>query len=154
MESKLFLSILNGYVRDARPAKVPGTSVHVSVDMNIMKINELVERDQEIILSGYLKTAWRDERLRWNPVEFGGIEWIVVPSTSIWIPDIGLINVCHCSLFFPFFLSTIPFFNHCLSSQLICIQLHETFASQLWSTFMETSFGFQLVNLQLDANST
>lgn len=35
---------------------------------------------------------WNDYKLKWNPVEFGGIEFIHVPSDKIWKPDIVLYN--------------------------------------------------------------
>nr|XP_020447978.1 neuronal acetylcholine receptor subunit alpha-3-like isoform X2 [Monopterus albus] len=35
---------------------------------------------------------WNDYKLRWNPQDFGGVEFIRVPSNRIWKPDIVLYN--------------------------------------------------------------
>ena len=36
--------------------------------------------------------VWNDYKLRWNPKDFGGVEFIRVPSNRIWKPDIVLYN--------------------------------------------------------------
>lgn len=36
--------------------------------------------------------VWNDYKLRWNPKQFGGVEFIRVPSNRIWKPDIVLYN--------------------------------------------------------------
>ena len=35
---------------------------------------------------------WSDDKLRWEPEEYGGVEEIYVPSEIIWLPDIILYN--------------------------------------------------------------
>ncbi|XP_027391606.1 neuronal acetylcholine receptor subunit alpha-2-like isoform X3 [Bos indicus x Bos taurus] len=40
----------------------------------------------------WLKQEWSDYKLRWNPVDFGNITSLRVPSEMIWIPDIVLYN--------------------------------------------------------------
>lgn len=35
---------------------------------------------------------WNDYKLRWNPKDYGGVEFIRVPSNRIWKPDIVLYN--------------------------------------------------------------
>ena len=48
------------------------------------------------ILSNYdnLKQfqEWNDDKLCWEPSEYGGVEEIYVPSEIIWLPDIILYN--------------------------------------------------------------
>uniref|UniRef100_A0A3Q1G832 Cholinergic receptor, nicotinic, alpha 3 n=1 Tax=Acanthochromis polyacanthus TaxID=80966 RepID=A0A3Q1G832_9TELE len=39
-----------------------------------------------------LKKIWNDYKLKWNPKDFGGVEFIRVPSSRIWKPDIVLYN--------------------------------------------------------------
>ncbi|XP_038602714.1 neuronal acetylcholine receptor subunit alpha-6 [Tachyglossus aculeatus] len=40
----------------------------------------------------WLRHIWNDYKLRWNPVEYGGIEFVRVPADKIWKPDIVLYN--------------------------------------------------------------
>ena len=35
---------------------------------------------------------WYDDKLRWDPDEYGGVGEIYVPSEIIWLPDIILYN--------------------------------------------------------------
>lgn len=35
---------------------------------------------------------WNDYKLRWDPVEYDGIETLRVPAEKIWKPDIVLYN--------------------------------------------------------------
>ena len=35
---------------------------------------------------------WYDDKLRWDPSEYGGVGEIYVPSEIIWLPDIILYN--------------------------------------------------------------
>lgn len=40
----------------------------------------------------FLYQIWNDYKLKWNPKDFGGVEFIRVPSNRIWKPDIVLYN--------------------------------------------------------------
>lgn len=35
---------------------------------------------------------WTDYKLSWDPMEYGGVEMLYVPSEHIWLPDIVLFN--------------------------------------------------------------
>lgn len=39
-----------------------------------------------------LSQIWNDYKLKWNPKDYGGVEFIRVPSSRIWKPDIVLYN--------------------------------------------------------------
>ncbi|XP_032871035.1 neuronal acetylcholine receptor subunit alpha-3-like [Amblyraja radiata] len=40
----------------------------------------------------WLKHIWNDYKLRWDPAEYEGVDFIRVPSNTIWKPDIILYN--------------------------------------------------------------
>ncbi|XP_074850680.1 neuronal acetylcholine receptor subunit alpha-6 isoform X3 [Carettochelys insculpta] len=40
----------------------------------------------------WLRHIWNDYKLRWNPMEYDGIEFVRVPADKIWKPDIVLYN--------------------------------------------------------------
>ena len=50
------------------------------------------EKNQIVTTNCWLNQAWVDPELSWNPKEFGGIESILLPYDSIWLPDILLYN--------------------------------------------------------------
>jgi nicotinic acetylcholine receptor len=35
---------------------------------------------------------WEDVSLKWNTHEYGGVDTLYVPATSIWLPDVVLYN--------------------------------------------------------------
>lgn len=35
---------------------------------------------------------WNDYKLKWNPLDYGGVEFMRVPTEKIWKPDIVLYN--------------------------------------------------------------
>uniref|UniRef100_A0A8C9XYK6 Cholinergic receptor nicotinic alpha 3 subunit n=1 Tax=Sander lucioperca TaxID=283035 RepID=A0A8C9XYK6_SANLU len=48
--------------------------------------------DLSLFLWDISQCIWNDYKLRWNPRDFGGVEFIRVPSNKIWKPDIVLYN--------------------------------------------------------------
>lgn len=40
----------------------------------------------------WVEQEWHDYKLSWNPGDYGGLEYIYVPSEHIWLPDIVLFN--------------------------------------------------------------
>ena len=40
----------------------------------------------------FARQEWYDDKLRWEPSEYGGVGEIYVPSEIIWLPDIILYN--------------------------------------------------------------
>ncbi|XP_062860520.1 neuronal acetylcholine receptor subunit alpha-3 [Trichomycterus rosablanca] len=54
--------------------------------VKVDEVNQIMETNL------WLRHIWNDYKLRWNPKEFGGVEFIRVPSNRIWKPDIVLYN--------------------------------------------------------------
>ncbi|XP_027405783.1 neuronal acetylcholine receptor subunit alpha-2 isoform X2 [Bos indicus x Bos taurus] len=91
-EDRLFKHLFRGYNRWARP--VPNTSdvVIVRFGLSIAQLIDVDEKNQMMTTNVWLKQEWSDYKLRWNPVDFGNITSLRVPSEMIWIPDIVLYN--------------------------------------------------------------
>ncbi|CAG0890933.1 unnamed protein product [Darwinula stevensoni] len=50
------------------------------------------ERNQALGTNVEVIQRWTDVYLKWDPTDYGGIEQIAVPYSSIWTPDIILLN--------------------------------------------------------------
>jgi len=37
---------------------------------------------------------WQDERLTWNPVDFGNLTDIIVRADKLWLPELAVMNGC------------------------------------------------------------
>nr|XP_061796813.1 neuronal acetylcholine receptor subunit alpha-3-like [Nerophis lumbriciformis] len=54
--------------------------------VKVDEVNQIMETNL------WLRHIWNDYKLKWNPKDFGGVEFIRVPSNRIWKPDIVLYN--------------------------------------------------------------
>uniref|UniRef100_A0A914UYR0 Uncharacterized protein n=1 Tax=Plectus sambesii TaxID=2011161 RepID=A0A914UYR0_9BILA len=50
------------------------------------------EKNQVLTINVWLDQEWKDELLRWDPKDFGGIDSIRIPCDLVWLPDIVLYN--------------------------------------------------------------
>lgn len=50
------------------------------------------ERSQVLTLNVWVEQTWRDERISWDPQDYGNISKLTVGTQHLWIPDIVLYN--------------------------------------------------------------
>ncbi|XP_037399740.1 5-hydroxytryptamine receptor 3A-like isoform X2 [Pygocentrus nattereri] len=58
-----------------RPVSDWRSTVGIKIDLSILSV---------------LGVGWEDERLRWDPSEYGGVLRVTIPAHKIWLPDIIL----------------------------------------------------------------
>ena len=78
---------------DVLPIIGKSDTVNVSVDIYIMSVNNIDEKDQTFTLRGFLEVKWTDQFLKWSPQDFGDVTKINVKNERIWLPDLALMNV-------------------------------------------------------------
>uniref|UniRef100_A0A3B3TWI0 Cholinergic receptor nicotinic alpha 3 subunit n=1 Tax=Poecilia latipinna TaxID=48699 RepID=A0A3B3TWI0_9TELE len=76
-EHRLFSVIFSNYNQYIRPVE---------------NVSDPVIVQFEVSMSQLVKVIWNDYKLKWDPKDFGGVEFIRVPSKRIWKPDIVLYN--------------------------------------------------------------
>lgn len=79
----------------SRPVQNHSDTIHVEVLFDIGHIHNLDEWTGTLTVNGWIKLAWEDTALRWNPEKYGGLNHLVVPPKTIWQPDIALYNGAH-----------------------------------------------------------
>ncbi|XP_059377691.1 neuronal acetylcholine receptor subunit non-alpha-2-like isoform X3 [Carassius carassius] len=89
-EDVLLRDLFQGYQRWVRPVQHANHSVKVRFGLKISQLVDVDEKNQLMTTNVWLWQEWLDYKLRWNPVNYGGITSIRVPSESIWLPDIVL----------------------------------------------------------------
>ncbi|KAL3319958.1 hypothetical protein Ciccas_001362 [Cichlidogyrus casuarinus] len=100
IEKKLIKTILEGYEKGARPVAdnknlaVDSKMEQIKVEFGLGLIQILDLNENEQILSTNLRNMfkWQDQHLKWEPKDFGGIEYVNIPTSKIWIPDVTLYN--------------------------------------------------------------
>jgi hypothetical protein len=60
---------------------------------NIQTHSDKTEKQKErIALVGGIHMVWTDVSLSWDPNTYGGIKFIDIPSSDIWLPKVYLMN--------------------------------------------------------------
>ncbi|XP_030636313.1 5-hydroxytryptamine receptor 3A-like [Chanos chanos] len=73
------------WIRPVQHWKAP---VHVYVDLQILAILDVNEKEEKVKLHVLISQKWRDEFVSWDPSSFGGLSRLTVPSSRVWTPDI------------------------------------------------------------------
>ncbi|TKR95138.1 hypothetical protein L596_009346 [Steinernema carpocapsae] len=91
-EQKLLYHLLRQYEKAVRPVRNASHTITVKLGMTMTNIFDMDEKNQVLTINVWLDQEWKDELLRWDPKDFGGIESIRIPCDLIWLPDIVLYN--------------------------------------------------------------
>uniref|UniRef100_UPI00398F0C0C neuronal acetylcholine receptor subunit alpha-3-like n=1 Tax=Pristiophorus japonicus TaxID=55135 RepID=UPI00398F0C0C len=91
-EDRLFRRIFRRYNRYIRPVENVSDPVTVQFEVSMSQLIKVDEVNQIMETNLWLRHIWNDYKLRWNLVDYDGIEYIRVPSDKIWKPDIVLYN--------------------------------------------------------------
>ncbi|XP_067829337.1 neuronal acetylcholine receptor subunit alpha-3-like [Heptranchias perlo] len=91
-ERMLFAKLFGNYSRYIRPVEIASDPVIVHFEVSLSHLVKVDEVNQIMETNLWLKHIWNDYKLRWDPAEYGGVEFIRVPAEKIWKPDIVLYN--------------------------------------------------------------
>ncbi|XP_033029723.1 neuronal acetylcholine receptor subunit beta-3 [Lacerta agilis] len=89
-EDALLRHLFQGYQKWIRPVKHSNDTIKVYFGLKISQLVDVDEKNQLMTTNVWLKQEWIDQKLCWNPEDYGGITAIRVPSESLWLPDIVL----------------------------------------------------------------
>ncbi|XP_076105587.1 neuronal acetylcholine receptor subunit alpha-10-like [Mytilus galloprovincialis] len=86
----LTADLLADYGPNVRPVCPGKETVPVTVDMAVRQLITLNEPEQTVQFNVWMRLAWVDCHLKWNPDDYNGTKSIVLPIDLIWKPDITL----------------------------------------------------------------
>uniref|UniRef100_A0A0N4ZXG7 Neur_chan_LBD domain-containing protein n=1 Tax=Parastrongyloides trichosuri TaxID=131310 RepID=A0A0N4ZXG7_PARTI len=89
---KLYGDLFKNYHSEIRPILNDSKPTEVTIQFWLKQVLKVNERDQTIRLYLWLELYWIDEILTWNPLSYGNITEIHVPSSKIWKPDLVVYN--------------------------------------------------------------
>ncbi|ESO82689.1 hypothetical protein LOTGIDRAFT_108943, partial [Lottia gigantea] len=75
------------YSNMVRPKLNQSEVTEIHLKMFLGMLIQLDTKEQVMKTSGWFYITWVDEKLRWNPKDYGGIEEINVLQKDIWLPD-------------------------------------------------------------------
>ncbi|XP_045209368.2 neuronal acetylcholine receptor subunit alpha-10-like [Mercenaria mercenaria] len=90
--NRVITRLQNGYRKEVLPTRTSGSYVAVKVYPAIVRIEDLDPYKEELSSTISLSLHWTDERLAWDPRDYGGVTEIHVPASTIWLPDISVYN--------------------------------------------------------------
>ncbi|XP_077992353.1 neuronal acetylcholine receptor subunit alpha-5-like [Glandiceps talaboti] len=88
----LIEDLLADYEKSVRPVKNENNDISVTVDIAIRHVLELDMKTEILKSLVFCTLLWRDEFLRWNSSQYGGLEVISLSADKIWVPDLTLYN--------------------------------------------------------------
>ena len=88
IQKKIMTEIINQYDKSIRPAD----RVNLVLKISLRQIISVDEKNQIMTSSLYLTTKWTDPRLDWNASNFNGVDNILIPAKTLWLPDLFVIN--------------------------------------------------------------
>ncbi|XP_031171418.2 5-hydroxytryptamine receptor 3A-like [Sander lucioperca] len=74
----------------SRPVKNYKHPTHVSLEVLLYAILDVVEKDQKFILYVWTVMRWHNEYISWDPNEFCGIDNVSLPTELLWKPDLTI----------------------------------------------------------------
>ncbi|KAH3851129.1 hypothetical protein DPMN_093610 [Dreissena polymorpha] len=89
---RLFSDLMVGYSKMFRPVLNESRQVVVSTLLDLISIQDFNEVEEKISFTGLLFLAWKDERLVWDPKDYGGIDNLYIDVSKIWVSQMMLTN--------------------------------------------------------------
>ncbi|XP_060595282.1 acetylcholine receptor subunit alpha-1-A-like [Ruditapes philippinarum] len=90
--SQLLDDLQKGYKKHVLPTRTARSYVAVKVYPAIVRIDDLNAWKEELSSTISLSMRWTDDRLSWDPREYGGVTEVYIPASAIWLPDITVHN--------------------------------------------------------------
>ncbi|CAF0735292.1 unnamed protein product [Rotaria sp. Silwood1] len=83
---------VRAYNKLIRPVKHNSEKLTVYLGLRLTQLLDVDEKNQIMTTNVWLKQEWYDDKLRWDPTKYGGVDVLYIPSQQIWLPDIVLYN--------------------------------------------------------------
>ncbi|CAG5079478.1 Oidioi.mRNA.OKI2018_I69.PAR.g9262.t1.cds [Oikopleura dioica] len=93
-EALVYKKIMADYDSDVRPGKTEydGGPIKMTLDLYLMSLLGISEKQEQMITSGYTTQSWYDFRLSWNSTEFNGLGITNTKASDLWKPNLILYN--------------------------------------------------------------
>ncbi|XP_060074453.1 neuronal acetylcholine receptor subunit alpha-7-like [Ylistrum balloti] len=89
---RLNQNLMSNYSKHLRPTFNLSQPTELDVIFHVSSIKEFEEKTSRFSMFGVFMIYWHDFQLEWNPDDYGGIVSTVFPQSSLWKPDLLLLN--------------------------------------------------------------
>ncbi|NXF21710.1 ACHA7 protein, partial [Rhodinocichla rosea] len=91
-QRRLYRELLRNYNRLERPVVNDSQPLIVELQLSLLQIIDVDEKNQVLITNAWLQMSWVDVYLSWDQYEYPGVQNLRFPADQIWVPDILLYN--------------------------------------------------------------
>nr|CAB3230767.1 nAChR-A1 nicotinic acetylcholine receptor subunit precursor [Phallusia mammillata] len=88
----LTFDLMEEYDKKVRPSGSYNKSVPVIFKLYLNQLLDVSEVNQKIETKMWVLQIWQDPRLVWDPVDYEGLEYVHLPTTELWLPEVVLYN--------------------------------------------------------------
>ncbi|XP_038063891.1 acetylcholine receptor subunit beta-like [Patiria miniata] len=81
-----------GYDAKIRPVRNASETVQVALRVDVFSILNVDSKEQEIRIASVFNMKWQDDRLRWKPDVYNGLEYLSVAAGKTWYPKLRVLN--------------------------------------------------------------
>ncbi|XP_023237446.1 acetylcholine receptor subunit beta-type unc-29-like [Centruroides sculpturatus] len=92
MIKKLRKDLLDKYDKLARPVENTSMPIQVSIQFVPISLVDLDEKTATVTLNVWIPLMWMDDKLKWNPEDYGDIMWTHLGPDEAWNPNIVVVN--------------------------------------------------------------
>ncbi|XP_069122461.1 neuronal acetylcholine receptor subunit beta-3-like [Argopecten irradians] len=86
--TRLLTDLLQGYQKWSRPGNNYSVPLDVYVEFHLLSIRDFVQLTNKFAITGVFELSWTDERISWNPNDYGGIDRVNIPQDVVWKPEL------------------------------------------------------------------
>ena len=90
--NNLHANLTSGYNKIVRPVNNQSDAVEVDITLYLIALQEVDEVLERFSFVGAFKTTWKDDKLVWNPSDYGGITSVMMNYEDVWVPEISILN--------------------------------------------------------------
>lgn len=90
--NKLYDDLFVNYRKGVTPRTNQSLPFEIQFAFYLQSLDSFVEIKEKIALVGGIHMVWTDVSLSWDPNTYGGIKFIDIPSSDIWLPKVYLMN--------------------------------------------------------------
>jgi len=91
-ERMLLEDLLAYYNKLERPVANESEAVVLTFGLTLQQIIDVDEKNQILTTNVWLNLEWMDVNLAWNESEYGNVQDVRIPPSSLWKPDILMYN--------------------------------------------------------------
>lgn len=91
---RLYKKLFKDYYPNFAPLSNETIILDISVSVTGIKLNNV---DGIFSVNLWLNQRWNDMRLRWDPDEYNGIEYMNIRPENLWLPDLTVYNAADMS---------------------------------------------------------